>query len=455
MITIKRLPKTLLCFLLIITVIFIPMIKEAYALTVASTLGLAGLGILTLALSAGMIFDTSSADFQVRSFNEIIGKWLVGKYGLAGLGVLGFLAQIRGIGTNETTFSQQITQAVATRIDEEGTGSFSIQYCDSCSGDGNVSIYGQLEDYVISFGRWGSNYRMYSQISDVRLENGYYNIYCDRITYNYGDGSIDGSVNGQHYFRIPATNNLSLDLDNYYLYLSYPDSSNGWSARISCVYCERDVMGEFIENVTDGIIAESVIESMGSIPRNDTKIIGVSSSVKSDYYENIDSLTTAASGYVVSGAGEIDYESLTTDGLDFGTYENTGTGTIPGTPDLTGVMEGISSIDSTVSNIDNVIESATTFPATTEGLHTLNLSRLSSVFPFSIPFDIYRILNSFNAQRETPIMTLNIPNPASGTQESLTLDFTEFNTIASIVRTLEFIGFAVGLALITRKLIWK
>lgn len=79
----------------------------------------------------------------------------------------------------------------------------------------------------------------------------------------------------------------------------------------------------------------------------------------------------------------------------------------------------------------------------------IGITGLTSVFPFCIPFDVYALLSCLEADPQTPIFNVNFVIPGVINQQ-LTIDLTPFNSIAQIVRTLELLAFAVGLAMVTR-----
>ena len=79
------------------------------------------------------------------------------------------------------------------------------------------------------------------------------------------------------------------------------------------------------------------------------------------------------------------------------------------------------------------------------------LKGLEKVFPFSIPFDIYGILKQFLATPVTPSYKFKIE--LLGKTYVLKMDLKKFNGIAKIVRNLEFVAFAIVLAVKTRSMI--
>lgn len=82
----------------------------------------------------------------------------------------------------------------------------------------------------------------------------------------------------------------------------------------------------------------------------------------------------------------------------------------------------------------------------------VGVTGLEDIFPFCIPFDIYHFFEALAATPETPHFEIpfNIPGIINYT---FVIDLSDFNGVAAILRTLETLGFCVGLAFVTRKLI--
>lgn len=78
---------------------------------------------------------------------------------------------------------------------------------------------------------------------------------------------------------------------------------------------------------------------------------------------------------------------------------------------------------------------------------------LTEVFPFCIPFDIWKMLRTLTAEREAPVFTFPLVIESQNINEEVTVDMSTFDTVASICRMLELILFVIGLAVATRKLI--
>lgn len=78
---------------------------------------------------------------------------------------------------------------------------------------------------------------------------------------------------------------------------------------------------------------------------------------------------------------------------------------------------------------------------------------LRELFPFCIPFDIYRLLSSFDADPVAPHVQLPIVIESIGFSYNLDLDFAVWNPVAQAMRTAELIVYAIALAWATGKVI--
>ena len=81
---------------------------------------------------------------------------------------------------------------------------------------------------------------------------------------------------------------------------------------------------------------------------------------------------------------------------------------------------------------------------------------LQELFPFCIPFDLVSLFRTLAADAEAPCFKLPVPVPKKNWEFEyiwIELDFSKFNSAAKIFRTMELLGFCVGLTLITRNLI--
>lgn len=75
---------------------------------------------------------------------------------------------------------------------------------------------------------------------------------------------------------------------------------------------------------------------------------------------------------------------------------------------------------------------------------------LREFFPFCIPFDIYNLVTMFVAEPVAPVFEWEIPVPSMGKSFKLEVDLSAWDGIAQLFRTLELVGFIIGLGWITR-----
>lgn len=76
---------------------------------------------------------------------------------------------------------------------------------------------------------------------------------------------------------------------------------------------------------------------------------------------------------------------------------------------------------------------------------------LDDIFPFCIPFDIYHFCQALSATPTAPVF--DIPFVVDGLVDyTFHLDFSDFDTVAQILRTMELLLFCVGLAFVTRSM---
>ena len=108
------------------------------------------------------------------------------------------------------------------------------------------------------------------------------------------------------------------------------------------------------------------------------------------------------------------------------------------------MQQNTESIDDTLKDIKDSIEPSEITAKTFD---------LRELFPFCIPFDIYHLLQKFNADPVAPHVQLPFVIESIGFSYMLDLDFSAFDPVAQVMRTVEFIVFAIGLAWATSKVI--
>ena len=104
-----------------------------------------------------------------------------------------------------------------------------------------------------------------------------------------------------------------------------------------------------------------------------------------------------------------------------------------------------------LEDITQTIEDATSVPDQTSWDKVKK--DLHGVFPFCIPWDIYGMLNAFNAEPRAPYFEYPFKIPSINLDYTLEMDFKDFDPVAQTLRTVELIAFCVGLAILTSKVI--
>lgn len=100
---------------------------------------------------------------------------------------------------------------------------------------------------------------------------------------------------------------------------------------------------------------------------------------------------------------------------------------------------------------EGVTEQEVANSTSVDGLDGYTLDLLD-FFPFCIPFDIYDMLSMFSAQRQAPIVHWRFYVPGI-CDETIDLDFSIFDPAAQVLRSVELVAAAIGLAFVTKKLI--
>lgn len=75
------------------------------------------------------------------------------------------------------------------------------------------------------------------------------------------------------------------------------------------------------------------------------------------------------------------------------------------------------------------------------------LGNLQYRFPFSIPFDLYRMARAFNAPREVPVFNFTFTIPGINYTAVIPFDLSDWTELFALFRTLELIIFIGGLAI--------
>lgn len=116
----------------------------------------------------------------------------------------------------------------------------------------------------------------------------------------------------------------------------------------------------------------------------------------------------------------------------------------------TGVTTADPDAPPTDEDEENIITGiqGTFFPTNDYTHYAIDLRRF---FPFCIPFDLYDLFTAFIAEPEAPVFKWKIPVPQIGKEFEVEIDLSAWDEVAKLVRSLELIAFAVGLAMVTRE----
>lgn len=78
---------------------------------------------------------------------------------------------------------------------------------------------------------------------------------------------------------------------------------------------------------------------------------------------------------------------------------------------------------------------------------------ITGVFPFCIPWDILAFVRGLKVERQAPVISWNFRVDRIGLDYVFTIDFSDYENVAEILRSMELILFIISLAVATRKLI--
>ena len=168
-----------------------------------------------------------------------------------------------------------------------------------------------------------------------------------------------------------------------------------------------------------------------------------------------------------------DYEQAFEDAVKPDTEENedektvgiplTGEGLLTGDDIIDGVLDGTVTVEQAVA----IEEEETSFSEETQTTTRINdvdsiqsyqpsdsfFNQLKSVFPFCLPFDFRNAIALLNASPQAPEFDWIIPGAGYFEDQEIHISLEQFNSVASVFRTLMLILFIIGLIFITRKLI--
>lgn len=147
---------------------------------------------------------------------------------------------------------------------------------------------------------------------------------------------------------------------------------------------------------------------------------------------------------------EVHYPEVADDGSQV--YEVTYQGVTA--TDIEGIIQGAVDriLAGTASIVGSVEQAGTGEEVANPEIDPYKVS-LSSVFPFCIPFDVYNMVTMLVAEPEAPNAEWTFTLPWSNKEYSVGWDLSDFDGVAQVCRNMEFVLFAVGLAVMTHKVI--
>lgn len=118
--------------------------------------------------------------------------------------------------------------------------------------------------------------------------------------------------------------------------------------------------------------------------------------------------------------------------------------------DLVDINTKLDAIAESISISNDIIVPDTDVITEFEGFK-VPVQALLNKFPFSLPYDLYKTILVFSKPAEVPRFVIPFVLPSINYSTELVIDFTEYESVARIVRWFVLISYIAGLILITRK----
>lgn len=199
----------------------------------------------------------------------------------------------------------------------------------------------------------------------------------------------------------------------------------------------------------EGITLPWLAALLGLLGFGNPSLEGIDAGIKSAIDKLIDQITTSAQD-VYDWADSA--EQTITKGLE---GIRAKVGEIAGA--LTGsLVAGIEGIQSIAGSIAEALSHAFDPPSKDIDWDKLKNIQLFNKFPFSIPSDLYFLFGLVAANPVAPCVKIPFDMTFLGGENiDATIDLAQFDNVAVIIRTFEFIAFIVGMLYLTKSLIWK
>lgn len=428
-------------FLILALLLMVALPQPAKAFAIADDVALA---LLVGALAAvGIISSAPKMADLTQGLQSLLGDWELDR-GLASGTLIGQIASTAvalGSGAYQIGNAawEKITDFVSFLQGEKG-----LDY-DSPYEYGESTFLDVLPYSEFSPSTWRSS----AQILNNQPMGGYY----------LGNGgSLSFSVNGVTYTVHDDGGPFTLNGRKYYYYGVYRDSDNS-----------RIALNSSGPNASDIVYFSIVMRGTSRVlafysPQYSFSGSNVSLSPTQRAYVSGDFSPTFTIPLSDSIQPTISGITLTQD------YPDSEAPPLPYFPDLPlnvrvpGVAAG--DLEGIAAGISDAVDAGDLSAVGSEGADLGELSgytpNLSSFFPFCIPFDIYNMIEALDAEPQAPHIEIPLDFSLDGGEETLVeqdsrnkivVDFSEWEDTAKVLRAMELVLFAVGLALLTRKVI--
>lgn len=208
-----------------------------------------------------------------------------------------------------------------------------------------------------------------------------------------------------------------------------------------------------------------------SVTVTDKRLSGSVTAVPVSVSSDISSVAVAPKADVISGT-RVDADVIVKEGLATGTETGTETGTVSFWNKLWGWLEkiwtaikslvtgittpivnAISAVRSKVASLADVFSGTVVVASPLEAIH---FGALFDLFPFNIPYGIYKAITLWGSTAAAPTVTIPLPTYKGGSMDiyKFEINFSEIpgmDKLAAVIRAGELILFVLGLAMVTRK----
>lgn len=223
------------------------------------------------------------------------------------------------------------------------------------------------------------------------------------------------------------------------------------NTKISSFYAQNHLFRLCVYNEPYTLNGSTYYCAVGMHPAGNLGALIPHLTMNKDYFNLIfEGLTNNTFALTAEKPAEVHYPDVAEDGSQV--YEVTYQGVTA--TDIEGIIQGaVDRILAGTAAIAGSVEQAGTAEEVTNPEIEPYKVALTSVFPFCIPFDIYNMVTMFVAEPEAPHAEWTFELPWSSQEYSVGWDLSDFDGVAQVCRSMELVLFAVGLAVITYKVI--